>query len=153
MPATQSRCLYFEEFTEGAAFESPARTITEADIVHFAGLSGDYNPLHTDAIYAAETPFGERIAHGLLGLSIASGLASRIGILEGTTLAFRSLEWKFKAPVLIGDTIHVLARVAQTRALRRLGGGQVVFDVRLINQRDETVQQGKWSLLMRGIDA
>ena len=152
MMPIKAQGLYFEEFIEGLEIESPGRTITEADITLFAGLSGDYNPLHTDAAYAAETPFGQRVAHGLLGLSIASGLASRTGILEGTTLAFRSMEWKFKVPVLIGDTVKVFAVVTQRRALRRLGGGQVVFSVKLVNQRKETVQQGRWSLLIKSRD-
>ncbi len=88
MSQDRPRGLYFEEFTLGQEIDSPARTVTEADVMLFAGLSGDYNPLHTDVEYARDTPYGERIAHGLLGLSIASGLAARAGFIEGTTLAF-----------------------------------------------------------------
>jgi 3-hydroxybutyryl-CoA dehydratase len=128
---------------------SHGRTVTEADIVAFAALTGDYNPLHCDAEYAKGTIFGERIAHGLLGLSIASGQAERLGFLEGTVEAFTSLEWKFRGPIKIGDTVHVEAKVARKKEMRRLGGGFVVFDVAVINQRDEAVQKGQWTVLIR----
>jgi len=129
--------------------ESPARTVTEADIVLFAGLSGDYNPLHTDAEFAKGTPYGQRIAHGLLGLAIASGLAARAGFIEGTAQAFLGLEWKFKGPVLIGDTLRIRAEVTKLRAMPSMGGGVVVFAVNVLNQREQVVQQGEWSLLVK----
>ena len=141
--------LFYEEFTVGQEAMTPARTVTETDIVLFAGLSGDSNPLHTDAEFAKGTPYGQRIAHGLLGLSIASGLAARAGFIEGTALAFMGLEWKFKAPITIGDTIRLQTRVSKTRPMRRLGGGIVVFDVTVLNQRDERVQQGEWTMLIK----
>jgi len=87
----QARGLYFEEFSVGMSIVSPGRTITESDIVAFAGLSGDFNQIHTDAEYSQTTPFGQRVAHGLLGLSIASGLAVRTGVIEGTVLAWREI--------------------------------------------------------------
>jgi 3-hydroxybutyryl-CoA dehydratase len=141
--------MYFEEFELGMEAVSPGRTVTEADIGLFAGLSGDYNPLHCDAEYAAKSVFGERIAHGLLGLSIASGLSSRLGFMEGTVEAFLGLEWKFRAPIKIGDTIHVVAKVAQTRPMGAQGG-IVVFDVQVRNQRDEVTQRGQWTVLVKG---
>ncbi len=144
-----NRSLYFEEMEEGLELTSPARTVTETDVVMFAGLSGDYNPLHTDAEFGRETRFGQRIAHGLLGLSIASGLANRMGFIEGTAIAFMGLEWKFKAPILIGDTIAMDARVQRKRAIARLGGGVVVFAIAVKNQRGETVQEGEWSVLVK----
>ena len=143
-----ARGLYFEEFSLGQVIESPARTITETDVVQFAGLSGDFNQLHTDRVFAQETVFGERIAHGLLTLSIASGLAARAGIIEGTVQAFAGLTWKFKQPVRIGDTVHLRGEVSSLRALPRLGSGRVVIKVSVINQDDEIVQQGEWTLLM-----
>jgi acyl dehydratase len=145
----QRRGLYFEELEIGLEMVSPGRTVTETDIVLFAGLSGDYNQLHTDAEYARDTHFGQRIAHGLLGLSIASGLVSRVGLFEGTAIAFMGLEWKFKAPVLIGDTIALTARVLRKREVRRLGGGLVFVGVTLKNQRGETVQEGEWTALIK----
>jgi acyl dehydratase len=93
--------------------------------------------------------FGERVAHGLLGLSIASGLAVRLGFLEESTIAFTGLDWKFKAPIKIGDTIRVRLTVAELRAVRRLGGGVTAFDVELLNQRDEVTQQGRWTMLVK----
>ncbi|MBE9473228.1 MAG: MaoC family dehydratase N-terminal domain-containing protein [Chloroflexi bacterium] len=146
---TLPRGRYFEEFEIGDEIETVARTITEADVVLFAGLSGDYNQLHTDAEFAKGTLFGERIAHGLLGLSIASGLVSRQGFVEGTIEAFTALEWKFRAPIKIGDTVHVHASVRRKKEMPRLGGGFITFDVRLLNQRDETAQKGTWTVLIK----
>jgi len=147
-PYTQT--LYFEDLTPGATLETHARTITEADIVAFAALSGDYNPLHTDAVYAAQTPFGERIAHGLLVLSIASGLANRLGFLEGSVEAFTGLDWKYRAPVKIGDTVRVRIAVQKKRAVTQSGGGFVTCTVQILNQHDAIVQKGTWTILVQG---
>lgn len=142
--------LYFEEFRPGQSIVSPGRTVTEADVVAFAALSGDWNAMHTDAEYARGTMFGQRVAHGLLGLSIASGLAVRLGFLEGTTLAFRELgEWKFSLPIFLGDTIRVRATVAELKPMERLGGGLVSFKVEVLNQDDKAVQRGVWSVLVK----
>ena len=143
------RGRYFEELAIGDAIRSVGRTIAEADIMSFAGLSGDNNPLHTDAEYAKTTRFGERIAHGLLGLAVASGLAWRTGFMEGTTEAVVGVEWKFRAPILIGDTVTLHIEVSQKRQVRRLGGGFITFTLTLYNQRDEAVQKGTWKLLIR----
>jgi len=145
---TRSRGHYFEEFEIGDTVESASRTITETDIVLFAGLSGDYNQLHTDAEFAKTTPFGERIAHGLLGLAVASGLAQRLGFIEGTAQAFRELSWKFRSPILIGDTIRARFKVREKKELRRVGGGMVMFDAAVLNQRDEVVQKGIWKVII-----
>lgn len=143
------RGLFFEEFTIGDSVESAGRTVTEADIVLFAGLSGDYNLIHTDAEYSKQHAFGQRVAHGLLVLSIASGMAVRLGFMEDTILAFRSLEWKFSAPVVAGDTIHLRVTVEETKAMPRLGGGIVRFKMEVINQRAETVNRGAWDVLCK----
>jgi 3-hydroxybutyryl-CoA dehydratase len=141
--------MYFEEFEVGQSITSVGRTITEADIVNFAGLTGDWTQMHTNAEYAARHPFGQRVAHGLLGLSIASAMAVRLGFVEDTVLAFREIsEWKFSLPIFIGDTIHMRAIVTDTKAMRRLGGGLVTFKVEILNQRDEVVQRGTWGLLV-----
>lgn len=147
--STRPRGCYFEEFEIGDTVESASRTITETDIVIFAGLSGDYNQLHTDAEFAKETLFGERVAHGLLGLSIASGLAQRLGFIEGTAQAFRELGWKFRGPILIGDTIRARFTVREKKEMRRLDGGLVSFDAAVLNQRDEVIQKGTWKLLVK----
>lgn len=148
-----ARGLYFEEFEVGYAVQTPGRTITESDVVTFAGLTGDYNQLHTNDVYAQESIFGERIAHGLLGLSIALGLVTRLGVMEGTVEAFRSLEWKFSQPIYIGDTIHATAEVVNARAIRRAGAGIVDLDVSVINQDGDTVQSGQWRALVKLRDA
>jgi acyl dehydratase len=145
----QPRGRYFEEFAVGDEVISPGRTVTEADIVAFAALTGDYNPLHCDAEYAKGTVFGERIAHGLLGLSIASGQAERLGFIEGTAEAFTGLDWKFRGPIKIGDTIHMKAQVTRKKEMKRLGGGIIILDVAVVNQRDETVQKGQWTVLIK----
>jgi acyl dehydratase len=148
---THPRGRYFEELEVGYAVETPARTVTESDVMQFAGLSGDHNQLHTDAEYAKETMFGERIAHGLLGLSIVSGLSSRMGFGEGTVEAFTSLEWKFRGPIRFGDTIRARFVVERKKKMARLGGGFVIFDVAVLNQKDEVVQKGTWTLLMKSM--
>jgi len=142
------RGLYFEEFNVGDTVSSAARTITEGDIVNFAALSGDWNRIHVDAEFAKGSMFGERIAHGLLGLSIASGLAVRLGFIEDTVIAFMGLDWKFRAPIKIGDTIHMQAQIAEKKPMPRLGGGLVTLNVEVLNQRGETTQKGTWSMLM-----
>lgn len=145
--------LFFEEFEVGQTIVSPARTITEADVVSFAALSGDWNAIHTDAVYAAEHAFGQRVAHGLLIMSIASGLAMRLGFLEETALAFREIgDWKFSLPVYIGDTVRLRATVTETKAMARLGGGLVSLKVEVVNQDDKVVQRGTWSVLVKGRD-
>ena len=92
------RGLYWEEWDIGAEFESPARTVTEADIVLFAGLSGDTNPLHIDAESCARTPFRQRIAHGMLVQSIATGLGWQTGIFHGTIQALQEVQVRFEKP-------------------------------------------------------
>jgi len=144
-----NRGRYFEEFEVGQKIITPARTITEADIVTFAGVSGDYTQIHTDGEFSKTTPFGQRVAHGLLVLSVASGLAARTGLMEGTVLAFREInEWKFSRPTFIGDTVHVILEVMETKALPRLGGGLVVITLDVKNQKNETVMKGAWTVLM-----
>jgi acyl dehydratase len=141
--------LYYEEFHTGQEIVTVGRTVAESDIITFAGLSGDFNQLHTDAEFAGKSPFGQRIAHGLLGLSITSGLALRTGILEGTVIAFREInEWKFTKPVFIGDTVHARLVVTETKPYPRLNGGSVTIDFDVRNQRDETVMKGTWTVIV-----
>jgi len=143
------RGMWFEEFEIGHQVITPGRTITESDIVSFAGLSGDYNQIHTDAEYSSNTPFGKRVAHGLLGLSIASGLAMRTGVLEGTVIAFREINnWKFSLPVYIGDTIHVELTIIETKPLPRLGGGSIIIELSVKNQQNEVTMKGTWTALV-----
>lgn len=148
LPPAQ-RGMFFEEFAVGQVVRTAGRTITEHDVVAFAGLSGDFNQIHTDEVYSRGTPFGHRVAHGLCVLSIASGLAVQTGIMEGTVLAFREiLDWKFSAPVYFGDTVHVDLEVVETKALPRLGGGSVTITLEVVNQDGKAVQRGRWAVLM-----
>jgi acyl dehydratase len=138
---------FFDEIQVGEEYESPGRTVTETDIVIFAGLSGDYNILHTDAEFMKSSIFGERIAHGLLGLAIQAGLFTRASQ-PFATLAFVGLRWKFKGPIKIGDTIRVRARVAAKKETAKADRGLITLERSVLNQRDEVVQEGETDLLV-----
>jgi len=141
--------FYFEEFSVGQKITSVARTVAESDILSFAGLTGDYNQIHTDAEFAKGTQFGQRIAHGLLGLSIAVGLLMRTGVLEGTVMAFREIvEWKFIKPVFIGDSIHAEMEVKETKAMPRVGGGLALIAMEVKNQKSEALMRGTLAVLV-----
>ncbi|OGO81085.1 MAG: dehydratase [Chloroflexi bacterium RIFOXYD12_FULL_57_15] len=141
--------LYFEEFSVGQKITSVARTVAESDILTFAGLTGDYNQIHTDAEFAKGTQFGGRVAHGLLGLSLAVGLLMRTGVLEGTVLAFREIvEWKFIKPVFIGDTLHVEMETKELKPMPRIGGGQALVALDVKNQKNETLMRGTLAVLV-----
>jgi acyl dehydratase len=140
--------LQFNELTVGDQWESPSRTITEADVIHFAGISGDFNPIHVDHVQAKKGPFGKPVAHGLLGLAVASGLTSNAPRVD--TLAFLAiLEWKFLQPIAFGDTIHVVSRVVSLESKARGRRGAVTWHRRLINQNGITVQEGMTLTLVR----
>lgn len=138
---------YFEDVEVGDEYTSPGRTVTEADIVLFAGLSGDYNVLHTDAEYMKSSLFGERIAHGLLGLSIQQGLLDRV--VPGQSLGpLAGVKWKFKGPIKIGDTIRVRARVLAKTETSKPDRGLITLERTVLNQRDEVVQEGETDLMV-----
>lgn len=133
--------LFLEDLAIGSSWTSPARTITETDIISFACLTGDYDPLHVDQEYASNTPYGKRIAHGLLGLSMLAGLSSTYPRVR--TLALVKVgEWLFQRPVYIGDTVHAVTEV-ESISPRGRRSGEVVWHRKLINQRGECVQSGK----------
>ena len=148
-PVYKPTGLYYEEFELGHKMSTAGRTITESDIVSFAGLSGDFNQIHTDAVFAGQGPFGRRVAHGLLVQSIATGLAVQTGFIEGTVLAFRELSCKFSLPVYIGDTVHVQLEIVDMKALPRLGGGQLDMKYSVLNQEGKVVQRGIWTMLIK----
>lgn len=145
----KSRGLTFDEFEPGACYESQARTVTEADVVTFAGLSGDFNPLHTDAEFGKNGPFGERIAHGMLIQSMATGMANWTGLFEGTTLALLEQVIRYKGAVHFSDTIHLELEVLDKKPSSKPDRGVVRVAARVINQRAEVVQDGEWTLLMK----
>lgn len=143
----------FEELDVDMVWESPRRTITEADVVMFAALTGDHNPIHTDEEFAKGTVFGGRILHGPAGFAIATGLESRLGIKEGTAIAFLGMTWDLRGPIKIGDTIHVREKVLSKRETKKPTTGIVNFYVALVNQRDEVVQEGEWKVMMHRVAA
>lgn len=137
----RGKCI--EEFEVGQVDESRGRTITETDVVTFSWVSGDVNPMHTDAEHSAKSPIGQRIAHGALGLSIATGLSAGLGYLEGTAVAALGIdEWKFLKPILFNDTIHLRATVVSVRPTSKPDRGVLVRRMELINQRGDVVQSG-----------
>jgi len=138
--------LYFDDFHVGQKFVTKARTVTEADVVNFAGLSWDHNQLHTDAEYAARTGFGRRVAHGILGIAIHSGLSYQLT--EKTILAILELTWQFKQPIYIGDTIHVEQTVKEMRDTSKEDRGILTFEKEIINQHQEVVQTGTTTILL-----
>jgi acyl dehydratase len=141
--------FYFEDFSVGQKIVTGKRLISEADIMDFARLSGDDNRIHTDAEFSKTMPFGKQIAHGLLGLSIASGLAWQTGMMDGTVIAFREVQdWKFVKPVFIGDTIRAELNTTEIKALPRIGGGSVTIAVEVKNQNDEVCHRGTWVVLI-----
>ncbi|MGU9982450.1 MaoC family dehydratase [Phreatobacter sp. HK31-P] len=140
--------LTFDAFEPGAIIVTPRRTIIEADIMQFAGLTADFNPLHTDEIFAAGTGFGGRIAHGPMLIGMAFGLASRAGLFDGTVLGLLDITWKFTGPVRSQDTVFVKVTVTGKRLTRKTDRGIVDLRLDVINQRDETVQSGTASVLI-----
>ena len=140
---------YFEEFVVGQKTVTEKRTITEADIMDFAKLTGDDNRIHTDPEFSKTTPFGKQIAHGLLGMSFALGLIWQTGVMDGTVLAFREVkDWKFVKPVFIGDTIYTELETMETKALPRIGGGSVTATAEVKNQNGEVCHRGTWVVLI-----
>lgn len=144
----QMRGLYFDDFEENREFHSASRTITEADVVAFAGLSGDFNPLHTDETFAAKSVVGTRIAHGMLSMAVATGLANQMGIFEGTTIALMQQTINYKGMVRFGDTIRVVMTVRARKESKSPKRGVVTFGVVVLNQKDETVVDSEWVLMM-----
>ncbi len=151
-PAQTEELCYFEDLRVGEVYRSATRTVTEADVVNFAGLSADYNRLHVDAEYAKGTAFGQRIAHGLLVLAVMSGLVTRMpinNVLEPNLMGLLDMQCRFPKPTFIGDTLHVTVEVAEKTETSKPDRGVVAFKRRVVNQRGEVVVEGIWKLLVR----
>lgn len=143
--------LYFEYLTIGRGWTSPARTITESDVVSFAQLTGDFHPLHTNEPVAAKSRFGQRIAHGMIGLTYAIGLMlTRSGEFDESVTAFLGVsDWRFSAPVFFGETIRMSCEIADRRLSEsNLSEGIIDFHVEVLNQNDEVVQAGTLTMLV-----
>jgi len=141
---------YLEDWVAGEIVESPAITVTETHVVTYAWCSGDLNPMHTDAEFAAKSPLKQRIAHGTLVMSIATGLSARTGTMDGSAIAALGVdEWKFVAPVFIGDTIRLRATTVSARKASKGDRGVVVRRMDILNQRDELVQTGLMTTMVR----
>jgi acyl dehydratase len=144
-----SQHLFFDDVEVGQSWESLARTVTEADIVNFAGVSGDYNPIHIDHEFAKTTPFRRPIAHGLLVFSIGSGLGINAPMMR--TLAVLELrEWHFRGPIFIGDTIHIKSSVLAKEVRARGRRGVITWGRQVLNQDAKLVQEGVSLTLVQG---
>jgi 3-hydroxybutyryl-CoA dehydratase len=147
-PGSEPRGRTFDQLEVGQVFVSPPRTITEAEILEFARISGDRNPLHVDREYAAATVFKVPIAHGLLVQSVASGLAWDLGIFDRTIAALKEMVIRFQNPVMPGDTIRLELAVGEKDPAPSSRRGWIRFDARVENQRGDTVIEGSWTTLM-----
>jgi acyl dehydratase len=142
--------LYWEEWEIGSEVETSARTVTETDIVIYAGLSGDYNPLHTDEEFCKKTQFGGRIAHGPLVYGIAAGLLFQLHLYDDTMIALLGFEdLRFTKPVKPGDTIHVRVKVLEKRETSRPDRGVMKRQLQVFNQRGEVVQEAIQNILLK----
>jgi acyl dehydratase len=143
------RGLTFDQLSNGDHFVCQGRTVTEADTVNFAGLSGDYNPLHTDQTYGETTPFGGRIAHGMLVLAIATGQANQLGIFEGTTIALLQQTAKYVGAVKFGDTVHLEFKVVDKKETSKPDRGILTIETTVLNQDGKAVIEGQWVLMLK----
>ena len=150
MNAETKRGRYFEDFEIGQEFRTPARTVTQTDIVNFACLSGDFNEVHTNFEYCKTTPFGEPIAHGPLVYAIMGGLQYASGVNDGTLLALLQIDaWRMLGPVKHGDTIHMLSKVVGKKETSKTDRGVVTFERRCVRQDGSAVQEMQAALLYR----
>ena len=142
---------YFDEYVVGEEYLTPSRTLTETDVVMFAAMTGDYNELHTSEEFMKNSQFGRRLVHGLLGLAVSHGLLFRLGLFEGTAIAFLGIDsWRFEAPLFFGDTIRVRLEVAEAKASRsKPDRGIVKFFLQILNQDEAVVQSGYKTIMFR----
>jgi acyl dehydratase len=138
----------FDEFEVGEEFVTASRTVTEADVMAFAGVSGDFNPLHTDETFMAKSSFGTRIAHGMLVMAIATGLANQKGDFEGTTIAVLNMNIVYKGAVKAGDTIRLKLVVGEKKESSKPDRGIITFNNEVLNQNNEVVIETQWIIMM-----
>ena len=141
---------YLSEFTVGEKFTTLSRTVTETDVVLFAGITGDMNPIHTDRSYADNLPFHSRIAHGLLGAGIATGLWGRMGLVDGSAIAALSTEWKFVGAIKLGDTIHCEIEVLEAkRSKSKPDRGILNIGYTILNHDGQVCQTGSMATMLK----
>jgi 3-hydroxybutyryl-CoA dehydratase len=140
---------YFEDFVEGEEFEVGPRLVTQEDVNAFADVSGDHHPLHVDPEYAATTRFGRTIAHGVLGLAVATGLMGSAGLSRGTLVALRALDWEFRRPLFPGTEVGLRFRVAELRPSSRGPRGTVVWETELVDPDARILQRGRLTAIFR----
>lgn len=141
--------LYYEDFLAGPELETGARVVDDAMVQAFADVSGDRNPLHLDEEYARSSAFGERVAHGVLGLAVATGLLNQSGLTRGTLVAFAGLSWRFRAPIRLGTEVRVRIRTASTRGTSQPDRGLVVLDASLVDGDGQVLQDGQLTMLVK----
>lgn len=147
--AYEPKGRYWDDFKVGETFETAARTVEAGDVSLFAGLSGDFNPLHLNEEFAKTSPFGGRVAHGILTLAISNGHQNQLGIFEGTTLALLGIDRiRFRGPVRLGDTVHTAMTIKETKPSSKPDRGVVTYEVAVKNQKGETVMHCEQSVLM-----
>lgn len=145
--------LFLEDLEEGQVFSSRGRTVTETDIVNFAGLSGDFNPIHLDQEAAARGRYGRPVAHGVLTISMVTGLIDSLGLFQQTMIAMLGInEWNFRLPVFAGDTIRLRMKILSIRRTSSGDRGIVVRGLEVLNQRDELVQSGSITVMVKARD-
>jgi len=137
------------EFEIGDSDTSAGRTLTETDTVMFACLTGDMNPLHTDKVFASESPYGKRIVHGAFGQSLMVGLGAQLGVFEGSTIALRHMDTRFKTPIYFGDTVYLKMIVDGKKDLRGKDQGLIIFKAKLFNQDNKVLINSTWTVLMK----
>ena len=144
------KSLYYEDFDDGQIFDSPGRTVTEADLSLFCILSGDWHPLHSDEEYAKNTQFGRRVVGGVFGVALVTGAMSRWGIFEESVVAMLSIgEWRFLEPIFVGDTLSVRMTISGKRLTKSGTSGIIDREFEIRNQRSEVVQQGRSDALIK----
>jgi acyl dehydratase len=142
--------LYYEDLEVGQVFDTPGRTVTETDLVTFSMLSGDWNPIHSDAEFARGTFYGQRVVHGLFGLSMLTGLMDRAGWFSESALALLDIErWEFRGPIFVGDTLRARLEIVSKRLTSRGDRGILGRRFTLLNQRDEVVQTGDLGMMIK----
>ncbi len=139
----------FENVREGESFTTDARKVTEADVADFARLSGDYHPEHMDVEYAAASPYGERIAHGVLVFAIATGQVNTTGLFERSTIAVLETKVRFVKAVRFNDEVRTAARITEKRVTKNPGRGIVKLGVTVLNQADEAVLEGEITIMVK----